>query len=71
MPLDPKKRKGLKKIDQDFLRIIDNYGWHVMSVVRGWRTVTQLPGHTQAASTITFTIRKLLSSTSQLSFGAA
>jgi Domain of unknown function (DUF4262) len=33
MPLDPKKREGLKKIDQDFLRNIDKYGWHVMSVV--------------------------------------
>jgi len=32
MPLDPKKRKGLRKIDQDFLRTIDKYGWQVMSV---------------------------------------
>jgi hypothetical protein len=33
MPLDPKKRDGLKKIDQDFLRNIDEHGWQVMSVV--------------------------------------
>jgi hypothetical protein len=32
MPLDPKKRDGLKKIDQDFLRIIDECDWHVMKV---------------------------------------
>jgi len=32
MPLDPKKRDGLKEIDQDFLRITDEHGWHVMSV---------------------------------------
>jgi hypothetical protein len=32
MPLDPKKRDGLEKIDQDFLSNIDKYGWHVMSV---------------------------------------
>jgi Domain of unknown function (DUF4262) len=32
MPVDLKKRDGLKKVDQDFLRIIDEYGWHVMSV---------------------------------------
>ncbi len=32
MPLDPKKRDGLKKGDQEFLRIIDEFGWHVMSV---------------------------------------
>jgi hypothetical protein len=32
VPLDPKKRDGLRKIDQDFLRNIDEYGWHVMSV---------------------------------------
>jgi hypothetical protein len=35
MPLDPKKRDGLKKIDEDFLRIIDEHGWHVMSVAPG------------------------------------
>jgi Domain of unknown function (DUF4262) len=35
MPLDPKKRAGLKKIDEDFLRIIDEHGWHVMSVLPG------------------------------------
>jgi len=32
MPLDPKQTQGLKKIDRDFRRAIDKYGWHVMSV---------------------------------------
>ena len=32
MPLDPSKREGLQKIDQDFLRNIEEYKWHVMSV---------------------------------------
>lgn len=35
MPLDPKKRDGLQKIDQDFLRVIDEHGWQVMSVRPG------------------------------------
>ena len=30
--LDPKKREGLRKLDADFLEIIDKYGWHVMNV---------------------------------------
>ena len=33
MPLDPKKRDGLKPIDQDFLKNIHEFGWHVMGVV--------------------------------------
>jgi len=32
MPLDPKKRKGLKKGDQQFLHNIDQYGWAITSV---------------------------------------
>jgi hypothetical protein len=32
MPLDPKKLAGHSKGDQKFLKIIDEYGWHVMSV---------------------------------------
>jgi hypothetical protein len=32
MPLDPKKLEGLAEGDQKFLRIIDEFGWHVMSV---------------------------------------
>ncbi|HJX84177.1 MAG TPA: DUF4262 domain-containing protein [Candidatus Angelobacter sp.] len=32
MPLDPKKRGDQKGFDQEFLRIIDEFGWHVMSV---------------------------------------
>ncbi len=30
--LDAKKRGGLSRGDAEFLRIIDEYGWHVMSV---------------------------------------
>ena len=30
--LDPKKRDGLSRGASEFLRIIDEYGWHVMSV---------------------------------------
>jgi len=30
--LDPKKRDGLHGADAQFLEIIDQYGWHVMSV---------------------------------------
>jgi hypothetical protein len=30
--LDPKNREGLSKGDAKFLEIIDQYGWHVMSV---------------------------------------
>ena len=33
MPLDPKKRDGLQPIDQDFLKNIDEFGWHVLGVV--------------------------------------
>jgi hypothetical protein len=32
MPLNPKNRDGLEKADQEFLRIIDEYDWHVMEV---------------------------------------
>jgi uncharacterized protein DUF4262 len=32
MALDPRKRKNLSKGDQDFLRIIDKSGWHIMYV---------------------------------------
>jgi Domain of unknown function (DUF4262) len=32
MPLDPKKREGLPEDDQKFLRIIDEFGWHVTNV---------------------------------------
>ncbi len=32
MPLDPKNLEGHKPGDQKFLKIIDDYGWHVMSV---------------------------------------
>jgi len=32
MPLDPKKLEGHTEGDQKFLRIIDEYGWHVMNV---------------------------------------
>ena len=32
MPLDPKKLEGHTEGDQEFLRIIDEFGWHVMSV---------------------------------------
>ena len=30
--LDPKKRDGLSRGDAEFLRIVDEFGWHVMSV---------------------------------------
>ena len=30
--LDPKKRDGYDAADQKFLKIIDDFGWHVMSV---------------------------------------
>jgi hypothetical protein len=30
--LDPKNREGFDPKDAKFLEIIDNYGWHVMSV---------------------------------------
>jgi len=30
--LDPKKKEGLSRGDAEFLRIVDEYGWHVMSV---------------------------------------
>jgi|SRR6267142_2218461 len=33
MPRDPKQRDGLSEFEQEFLRIIDEHGWHVMSVV--------------------------------------
>jgi hypothetical protein len=32
MPLDPQKLEGHTEFDQKFLKIIDEYGWHVMSV---------------------------------------
>jgi hypothetical protein len=32
MPLDPKKLEDHNDFDQKFLRIIDEFGWHVMSV---------------------------------------
>jgi hypothetical protein len=32
MPIDPKKLEGYKEFDQKFLKIIDEFGWHVMSV---------------------------------------
>ena len=32
MPLDPRQREGLPEGDQNFLRIIDVCGWHVMMV---------------------------------------
>jgi Domain of unknown function (DUF4262) len=32
MPLDPKKLEGHTEFDQKFLKIIDEHGWHVMSV---------------------------------------
>jgi len=33
MPIDPKKLDGHNKFSQDFLKIIDEHGWFVMSVV--------------------------------------
>lgn len=30
--LDPKRRDGLSRGDAEFLRIVDEFGWHVMSV---------------------------------------
>lgn len=35
MPIDPKKLNGHNKFSQEFLKIIDEYGWFVMSVVPG------------------------------------
>ena len=32
MTLDPSKRDGLPPGDAEFLKIIDDYGWHVMTV---------------------------------------
>jgi len=32
MPIDPKKLNGHKEFDQKFLKIINEYGWQVMSV---------------------------------------
>lgn len=62
MPLDPKKRKGLKKIDRDFLRNIDKFGWHVMNVVprvededkTSWSYSTGLYFHFQHPEIIVF-----------------
>jgi Domain of unknown function (DUF4262) len=33
MPIDPKKLEGHTDFDQKFLKIIDEHGWHIMSVV--------------------------------------
>ena len=61
MPLDPKNRDGLKKIDQDFLRSIDEFGWDVMSVAPGvgekgdlWSYSTGLYYHFQHPEIIVF-----------------
>jgi len=32
MPIDPKKLEGRQEFDQKLLKIIDEFGWHVMSV---------------------------------------
>src|SRR5262249_2093833 len=32
MTLNPKEQRGLSKTDASFLKIIDEFGWHVMSV---------------------------------------
>jgi len=32
MTLDPSKRDGLSPVDAKFLQIIEEYGWHVMTV---------------------------------------
>jgi uncharacterized protein DUF4262 len=32
MPLNPKKRAGHTEFDQEFLKTIDEHGWHVMNV---------------------------------------
>jgi len=33
MPIDPTKLEGHIEFDQKFLKVIDEYGWHVMGVV--------------------------------------